>query len=373
MIFQADSELSNIIIGIITILSISISMFIIGTYTMRWYAKKKRWDNSLKKSFIINTIWLVLNVPFNFLFYFLIGNNIIINIVSLVINVISGSVAVRYIYKKKLMESFLFIFVTQIILFILGLIFGFIIIFIIGATIFVIFNPSAALNALYVMWDIFLTIVTNGVAMTLVLTALGLAGGFALGLGLAIMRIYGSKELVWFSSAYEKLFRGIPILILIFIFAFGMPGLFWYIPNPLDRILASVILALALRSGAYQSQIFRGAILSVDFGQMEAAQALGMSRIKAFRHIILPQALRLAIPSWSNEYAVVIKDTSFAFEVGVIEMTRWAYRWGTNFPELWTWSMGILAITYFLFTFPVTRLIGERQSKKLKELGIGGG
>jgi polar amino acid transport system permease protein len=152
-----------------------------------------------------------------------------------------------------------------------------------------------------------------------------------------------------------------------------MPGLFWFIAHPLDRVLASVILALALRSGAYQSQIFRGAILSVDLGQMEAGRALGMSQMKAFRHIILPQALRLSVPSWSNEYAVVIKDTSFAFEVGVIEMTRWAYRWGANFPELWILSLAILAVTYFLFTFPVTKFLGERQSKKLKKLGLSGG
>ncbi|GAH81413.1 unnamed protein product, partial [marine sediment metagenome] len=73
----------------------------------------------------------------------------------------------------------------------------------------------------------------------------------------------GGIELGWFASGYEKIFRGIPILILIYIFAFGIPDLFWYI-EPLQRPLASIILALGLRSGAYQSQIFRGAILSVN-------------------------------------------------------------------------------------------------------------
>lgn len=222
-------------------------------------------------------------------------------------------------------------------------------------------------------FEIFFFIITKGLPTTLLLTVFGLSLGFLLGLSLALMRIYGSKELLWLSSSYEKILRGIPILILIFIFAFGMPGLFWFLEDPLDRVFASVVLALGLRSGAYQSQIFRGAILSVNPGQMEAGRAIGMSRLQSFRHIVFPQALRLAVPGWSNEYAVVIKDSSFAFEVGIIEMTKWAYRYSTNYPGYWIGIMGILAFTYFLFTYPVTRLLGERQIKKLKELGIGGG
>ena len=208
--------------------------------------------------------------------------------------------------------------------------------------------------------------------MTLLLTALGLLGGFVMGLSLAIMRVYGEKELVWIASGYEKVLRGIPILVLIFIFVFGIPGIFWFI-DPISRPLFGVILALALRSGAYQSQIFRGAILSVSPGQMEAARAIGMSRFQAFRHVVLPQALRLAVPSWSNEYAVIIKDSSFAYSVGVIEMLKASYRVSANFPVLWAPAMGVVAILYFFFTYPVTRIFGERQTKKLKKLGMGGG
>ena len=212
----------------------------------------------------------------------------------------------------------------------------------------------------------------NGLPATLLLTALGLLFGFILGLILAIMRIYGEIELQWIASGYEKLFRGIPLIVLIFIFAFGMPGIFWYL-DPIQRTGASVVLALALRSAAYQSQIFRGAILSVNPGQMDAALSLGMSRYLSFRYIIFPQALRLAVPSWSNEYAVVIKDSSFAYAVGIIEMTRVAGRVSANYPVIWAPTMGILAILYFLVTYPVTKFIGEKQSKKLKDLGMGGG
>lgn len=215
-------------------------------------------------------------------------------------------------------------------------------------------------------------IISHGLPNTLLLTAFGLLIGFVIGILLAIMRIYGPKELIWFSSGYEKLLRGIPILVLIYIFAIELPFIFWFI-EPNYRSFVGVVLALSLRSGAYQSQIFRGAILSVSERQMEAARAVGMTRLQAFRFIIFPQALRLAVPSWSNEYAVVIKDSSFAFGVGVIEMTKAAMEVTVAFREYWALSIGIVAILYFLFTFPVTRLFGGRQTKKLKKLGMGGG
>ncbi|TKJ23559.1 MAG: polar amino acid ABC transporter permease [Promethearchaeota archaeon Loki_b32] len=223
-------------------------------------------------------------------------------------------------------------------------------------------------------------IFVKGLPRTLILTVLGLLGGFVIGLSLAIMRVYGGKELNWLASGYEKLFRGIPILVLIFVFAIYLTNLYeicigdtCFGIEPQYRPLFGVFLALALRSGAYQSQIFRGALLSVNPGQEEAARALGMSRFQALRTILLPQALRLAVPSWSNEYAVVIKDSSFALTVGIVEMTNAALQISSNFVELWAVSIGVVAILYFLLTYPITRLFGERQTKKLKELGMGGG
>jgi polar amino acid transport system permease protein len=221
--------------------------------------------------------------------------------------------------------------------------------------------------------SIFFYILIKGLPNTLLLTGCGLLIGLAIGVSLALMRIYGAKELMWLASGYEKIFRGIPILVLIFLFAVGIPyQFFWYI-SPLQRPLFSCILALGLRSGAYQSQIFRGAILSVNPGQTEAAVSLGMSKFQSFIHIIFPQALRLAVPSWSNEYAIVIKDSSYCFAVGILDLTYTAYLYSVNFQQLWAPTMIIVAIIYFIFTFPITNLFGERQTKKLKRLGMGGG
>lgn len=219
--------------------------------------------------------------------------------------------------------------------------------------------------------SIFFYILTQGLPTTLILTAHGLIWGFMIGLVLALMRVYGGRELEWIAIGYEKVFRGIPLLVLIFLFAFGFPALFWFI-DPLYRTLAGVILSLALRSAAYQSQILRGAILSVNPGQLQAARALGMSRLQAFRHVVLPQALRMALPSWSNEYAVVIKDTTFAGGVGIIDLLKVTFRVVANNPYLLFPPLVLLAVIYFLFTFPITRLFGERQAQKLKDLGLGG-
>jgi polar amino acid transport system permease protein len=339
-------------------------LFLIGVYIMKWHFKKKNnqyrkvWDTSSKKILVVNTIWLITNLSISIGLNFLLVENIYNFLINFGVNIVTGTILVILLYQRQLKESLLLILIIQLILFFAALLleFGFLIIrsFILGK-----------------YYEIAFYILRIGLPFTLLLTGLGLLIGFVLGMALALMRVYGGIELGWISSSYEKIFRGIPILVLIYIFAFGLSGLFWFI-EPIQRPLASIVLALALRSGAYQSQIFRGAILSVSSGQADAARALGMSGIQAFRHVIFPQALRLALPSWSNEYAVVIKDSSFAYAVGIVELTKAAYDYSIAFKGTWTLSISILAILYFLLTFPVTKLFGERQTKKLKKLGMGG-
>ncbi|MFX1411845.1 MAG: amino acid ABC transporter permease [Promethearchaeota archaeon] len=365
MLFQ--TELDFVGIGI----AISIIIFPIGIFLLRWYAKKiymaptNVWDTSLKPAYIVSLILLLINVPISILINFLFAENLFFYLMIqyynyILIDLFVGAIIVMRIYKKKFGESVQFVIVVQLILFGIVLILGYVISLILGYI-----YPDIS--------DAIFFILEFGLFYTLFITAISLLIGFLIGILLALMRVYGSKELGWLSSGYEKIFRGIPLLVLILIFSAGMPGLFFYL-DPLDRLLAGVILALGLRSGAYQSQIFRGAILSVNPGQMEAGRALGMSGLQAFQHIVMPQALRLAIPSWSNEYAVVIKDSSFAGYYGsIVEMTLAAYIWGLRTLELFTLSMGVVAFIYLLFTYPVTRVFGERQTKKLKKLGMGGG
>ncbi len=352
-------------LGMITGIINQILMFLIGTYIVRWYVKEKKthytniWDSSFKTALIVNLIWLVSNIPVIIIFNFLLIEDFYVALINTGINILIGTTVVIPLYKRELRESLLFVVVIQLALFITSLVLGLLISIIIG---FIIDKN----------YEIAYFILSVGLPFTLLLTALGLLIGFMLGISLALMRVYGGVELGWFSNGYEKIFRGIPILVLIYIFAFGLTDLFWFL-EPVQRPLASIVLALGLRSGAYQSQIFRGAILSVNPGQIDAARALGMSGSQAFRHITFPQAIRLAVPSWSNEYSVVIKDSSFAYAIGIVELTKAAYDYSYAFRGTWALSIGILAILYFLLTFPVTKIFGEQQTKKLKKLGMGGG
>jgi polar amino acid transport system permease protein len=213
----------------------------------------------------------------------------------------------------------------------------------------------------------------RGLPTTLALTLLALGFGFGLGIGLALLRVYGPKELQWVARGYETLFRGIPLLVLLMIFGIGLSGWFAWAGSGTNALFVGAVVALALRSAAYQSEIFRGGILSVAHGQMMAAQSVGMNDMQATRHIILPQALRLSLPGWANEYAVVIKDTSLAVVIGVQEIMYQseAFRW--DYIELFFGIMVVVAIIYFLFTYPVTRFVGEAMTSKLRELGLGGG
>ncbi|RXE56085.1 polar amino acid ABC transporter permease [Methanoculleus taiwanensis] len=153
------------------------------------------------------------------------------------------------------------------------------------------------------------------VTLGLVLSALGL--GVAMGLPMALGQVYGSRPLRWVIGIYVWFFRGLPILVLLFLFYFGIfPAL------GLDDLPAFVVgaVVLGLRGAAYQSQIFRGAIQSISEGQMIAARSLGMSRLTAIRSIILPQSVRIALPGWSNEYPNILTDSAICYAIGVAEL-----------------------------------------------------
>ncbi len=205
------------------------------------------------------------------------------------------------------------------------------------------------------------------------LTLLALVVGFGIGIVLALIRVYGPRPLGWVAQGYETIFRGIPLLVLLMVFGIGLSAFFAWAGPGTGALFAGAVVALALRSAAYQSEIFRGGILSVDPGQMMAAQSVGMDNMQATRHIILPQALRLSLPGWANEYAVVIKDSSLAVVIGVQEILYQseAFRW--VFPELFFGIILVITIIYFIFTYPVTKYVGESMTSKLRELGLGGG
>ncbi|HVN14572.1 MAG TPA: amino acid ABC transporter permease [Anaerolineales bacterium] len=161
----------------------------------------------------------------------------------------------------------------------------------------------------------FLPELLRGAGLTILLTAEGLAAGFILGLLSALARVYGDKFWRGLAVGYIELFRGTPLLVQLFLIYYGLPGL----GITLSRGL-SAFLALGLNSGAYQAEYLRGSIIAIGDGQMMAGRSIGMSRWKTIWYVILPQALRLAIPAWSNEPVSLLKSTAVVFLIAVPEL-----------------------------------------------------
>jgi polar amino acid transport system permease protein len=204
----------------------------------------------------------------------------------------------------------------------------------------------------------------EGLKITIGLTILSLILGSILGILMAFGRVYGSKPLAFIILIYEKTLRGIPLLVIFFIIYFGLSQ----IGLNLDAFTSAVI-GLGLRSTAYQAQIYRSAINSIPQGQMIAARSVGMSKIKAIRYIILPQVLRLSIPGWSNELTIVLKDTSIAFGIGVVDLMRQGrYIYSVN-PELVLQILLIIALIYFVLVFSINKGLNYLE-KKYKMTGL---
>ncbi len=169
-----------------------------------------------------------------------------------------------------------------------------------------------------------------------------LALGFVAGLALAVATVYGNWLLRAFAFLFGRVFRGIPEIVLLLLFFYGIGELL-----PLSPFVAAV-LALGLRSTAYQAQIFRAAIQSVAGGEVMAARALGMSRVGVIIHIVLPQALRRSIGPWTNEYSSELKATSLAYVIGVVELTRQASYIVSNLQGNTLIVFGVVALMYLI-------------------------
>jgi polar amino acid transport system permease protein len=200
----------------------------------------------------------------------------------------------------------------------------------------------------------------NGLAVTLGLTACAIILGTILGILLATGRSYGERPLAYLILIYEKVFRGIPLLVLFFLIYFGLQ--FPQIGINPDAFTSAVI-GLALRSAAYQAQIYRGSINSIPVGQINAAFSLGMSKLKAIRYVILPQMLRLSIPGWSNEFTILLKDTSLAFGIGVIELMREGRYIQIRDPSLTLPVFLLIAVIYFILVFTANKTLRYVEKK----------
>lgn len=196
----------------------------------------------------------------------------------------------------------------------------------------------------------------EGAGVTLSVTGIALGTGFCLGVLMAVLRVYGGKSLSAVAATYSTVVRGVPVVTVIFILYFVIASVI-----DLSPFLAGA-LSLGFASGAYQSEIFRGAILSVPRGQMVAARAIGMSRFSAILYIILPQAIRLAIPAWSNEVTLVLKDSTLVYVIGVPEILRRAQYVSASTLQSFL-AYGAAALIFLALTFLAARALDTLERR----------
>ena len=184
-----------------------------------------------------------------------------------------------------------------------------------------------------------------GVPLTILISVLGIMLAVPLALFGALGRLSNNPVLYGVTGFYISFFRGTPLIVQIFFIFLGLPQLAQYAPGPLQNVIYpghghAGVLALGLNYGAYMAEIFRAGIQSVGHGQVEAAQALGMTRSQTMRRIVLPQAVRVIIPPTGNEFIAMIKDSSLLGIVGTQELFFRASKVGRQTSRPWrcSWS-----------------------------------
>jgi len=216
-------------------------------------------------------------------------------------------------------------------------------------------------------------VLLKGLGMTLTLTAISVAIGFNLGLGLAIMRGSDKAWLSGFARYYSTFFRGTPLLVQIFLIYYGLgqvnfvndSAVLWWVVSEGSRC---AVLALALNTAAYTSEILRGGLVAVPVGLVEAAKACGMSRVMRFRRIEFPLAIRQALPAYGNELTLMVKGTSLASTITVLEITGYAKRvMSQTFAIFEVFAIaGVLYMALNLVLIGVIRLFERRSMRHMR-------
>ena len=203
--------------------------------------------------------------------------------------------------------------------------------------------------------------ILNGLWVTLQISFFAAILTFFIGITIALMKLSSYQFLKDIATVYITVIRGTPLLVQIFLFYFIVANIF-----ELERFVAGV-LALGIFFGAYMAEILRGAIQSIDKGQLEAASSLGISNFQAMRYIILPQAFKRALPTLVGEMIALIKDSSLVSVISITDLTKVGKEIVANtFSPFETWI--VIAVLYLCIT-SVLSYIGHRIEKKMAASG----
>ena len=222
-------------------------------------------------------------------------------------------------------------------------------------------------------WPEALWRLTRAAGVTVLLSLGAMVIAVTLGLALAVGQSRGPSVVRWFSTLYVEFFRGTPVLVQLLFLYFGLPLVGLAMPGWLTALVG-----LGLNYAAYESQVYRAALEAIPKGQYEAAYALGMSPVLAFRRIVLPQALRIALPPMTNDFVSLFKDTSVAFAISVWELAT-AYRELANASGEFLLLGVIVSAFYLLMSLPLAHLarrlelrLQRRQALRAVESEVAG-
>ncbi|WP_254766231.1 amino acid ABC transporter permease [Salinilacihabitans rarus] len=215
----------------------------------------------------------------------------------------------------------------------------------------------------------------TGAWYTIVLTVASVVLGFCIAVPVAVIRVYGGPAR-WVALSYTELIRGTPLLAQLFVLYYGLPLAVWlndadlvgrgFVP---EQAFWIAILGFTINGSAYQAEYIRGALESVDEGQLTAARAIGLTKFQGIRHVVLPQTLRYAIPAWTNELVYLIKYSSLAAFITVPELYFRASRIASSTLE-YTPIFVLLAVVYLGLVLTGTAIMG-RIERRVAIPGLG--
>ncbi len=214
--------------------------------------------------------------------------------------------------------------------------------------------------------------IIDGAITTIELMALALLIGAVIAVPIALMRLSKNRILRWPAYGYIFFFRGTPLLVQIFLIYYGLSqfeavreSFVW---NILREAYWCAIIAFALNTGAYTAEILRGAISAVPKGQVEAAMSVGMSPVRTFRHVVFPQAIRIAVPAYGNEVILMLKGSALASTITLLDITGMAQTIIAR-TYMQTEFLMVAGLFYLGITFVITRgfkLLESRINQHLK-------
>lgn len=210
------------------------------------------------------------------------------------------------------------------------------------------------------IWEIFTTkfpVFMQGVGVTLELAFFTVLLGSLLGLIVAILRRIRFLPVRIIMNMYVAFIRGTPLLVQVLMIVYGLPQLGLRLPR-----MTLCVIALVINSGAYMAELIRAGLQSVDIGQSEAADSLGMSSSQKMLYVILPQAIKVTLPAVGNEFIAIIKESSVLYAVGVYELTYQANKLASvNYRYLET--LIVAALIYFVLTYAMSKLLALLEGR----------